>query len=42
MRVNYNGKDYILVDVIYDNDFIYDILEDSKGHRIKVISGTIY
>ena len=34
-----NGKKYMLVDVTFDRDFIYDIYEDEKGNRIKVISG---
>lgn len=33
-----NGKRYFLVDVIFDDDFIYDIYEDENGHKIKVIS----
>lgn len=33
------GKKYMLVDVTFDNDFIYDIYEDEEGHRIKLISG---
>ena len=36
-----NGKKYMLVDVIFDDEFIYDIYEDEKGHRIKLISGYI-
>ena len=32
-----NGKKYMLVDVIYDEDFIYDVYEDEQGHRIKVV-----
>ena len=35
----YHGKLYYWVDTTYDNDFIYDILEDSNGSRIKVIVG---
>lgn len=35
------GKRYMLVDVIFDNDLIYDIYEDEEGNRIKVISGYI-
>lgn len=35
------GKKYMLVDVIFDNDLIYDIYEDEEGNRIKVISGYI-
>ncbi len=34
-----NGKKYMLVDVTFDRDFIYDIYEDEKGNRIKIISG---
>lgn len=34
-----NGKKYMLVDVIYDDDFIYDIYEDEQGNRIKVVCG---
>lgn len=34
-----NGKRYILVDVIYDNDLIYDVWEDEQGHRIKIACG---
>lgn len=37
-----NGRTYYWVDTIYDDDFIYDILEDSNGKRIKVISGYRY
>ena len=33
-----NGKRYMLVDVIFDEDFIYDIYEDEKGNRVKVVS----
>lgn len=36
-----NGKIYFLVDVIFDNDFIYDFYEDEQGHRIKIVSGFI-
>ena len=36
-----NGKKYLLVDIDYDDNFIYDILEDENGNRIKVISGYI-
>lgn len=32
-----NGKKYMLVDVIYDEDFIYDVYEDEQGHQIKVV-----
>lgn len=32
------GKKYSLVDVIFDNDFIYDIYEDEQGNRIKLVS----
>lgn len=35
------GKKYMLVDVVFDNDLIYDIYEDEQGNRIKVISGYI-
>lgn len=37
----YKGKEYILVDVVFDDNFIYDILEDKSGNRVKVISGYI-
>ena len=37
----YKGKKYLLVDVIFDDNFIYDVLEDENGNRIKVISGYI-
>ena len=32
-----NGKRYMLVDVVCDEDFIYDIYEDEQGHQIKVV-----
>ena len=38
MRKVINGKRYMLVDVIFDEDFIYDIYEDEKGNRVKVVS----
>ena len=41
MRVTYHGKNYMLVDIDYDDNFIYDILEDENGKRYKVISGYI-
>lgn len=31
-----NGKRYMLVDVVFDDDLIYDIYEDENGNRIKV------
>jgi len=34
-----NGKRYMLVDVVFDDDFIYDIYEDEQGNRIKLVSG---
>lgn len=36
-----NGKRYMLVDVVFDNDLIYDIYEDEQGNQIKIISGYI-
>ena len=33
-----NGKRYMLVDVIFDDDFIYDIYEDEQGNKIKIVS----
>lgn len=33
-----NGKRYMLVDVIFDDDFIYDIYEDEQGNKIKLVS----
>ena len=33
-----NGKRYMLVDVVFDDDFIYDIYEDEQGNRIKLVS----
>lgn len=36
-----NGKLYMLVDVVFDDDLIYDIYEDEKGHQIKVPSGYV-
>ena len=42
MPRKYKGKNYHWVDTIYDEDFIYDILEDDNGNRIKVISGYRY
>ena len=41
MSVMYKGKPYTLVDVDYDETFIYDVLEDENGNRIRVISGYI-
>ena len=41
MSKTINGKRYMLVDVIFDNDLIYDIYEDEEGNKIKVISGYI-
>lgn len=35
------GKKYMLVDVIVEDDFIYEIYEDRKGHRIKICSGYV-
>ena len=35
------GKRYTLVDVIFIDNLIYDIYEDSRGHRIKICSGYI-
>lgn len=34
-----NGKRYMLIDVVFDDDFIYDIYEDEQGNRIKLVSG---
>ena len=31
-----NGKKYMLVDVVFDDDLIYDIYEDEQGNQIKV------
>ena len=39
MSKRINGKIYYLVDVVFDNDFIYDIYEDEQGNRIKLVSG---
>ena len=36
MSKKINGKIYFLVDVVFDNDLIYDIYEDEQGHRIKI------
>lgn len=36
-----NGKKYMLVDVIFDEDFIYDIYEDEQGNRVKICSDYI-
>lgn len=33
-----NGKRYMLIDVVFDDDFIYDIYEDEQGNRIKLVS----
>lgn len=41
MSKKINGKLYMLVDVIFDDDFIYDIYEDDEGNRVKLISDYI-
>ena len=30
-----NGKTYYLVDIIYDDYFIYEVYEDENGHKLK-------
>lgn len=42
MSKKINGKVYYLVDVIYDDDLIYDVYEDKYGNRIKLVSGCRY
>lgn len=42
MSRTYKGKEYKWVDTVYDEDFIYDVLEDNNGKRIKVIVGYRY
>ena len=37
-----NGVVYYLVDVIFDDELIYDVYEDKNGNRITVPSGTRY
>lgn len=36
-----NGKKYMLVDVIFDDELIYDIYEDEQGNQVKVVSGYV-
>lgn len=37
-----NEKLYYWVDVIYDDDLIYDVYEDSYGNQIIIPSGERY
>ena len=30
-----NGRIYYLVDIIYDDCFIYEVYEDEQGHKFK-------
>ena len=42
MSKRINGKVYWLIDVIYDDDMIYDIYESQSGERVIVPSGVMY
>ena len=42
MSKKINGKTYWYVDTQYDDELIYDIYEDDKGHKVKVVVGYIY
>lgn len=42
MSKRINGKVYWLIDVIYDDDMIYDIYENQSGERVIVPSGVMY
>ena len=42
MSKRINGKVYWLIDVIYDDDMIYDIYENQNGERVIVPSGVMY
>lgn len=35
MSKTINGKIYYLVDITYDDFFIYEIYEDEQGHKIR-------
>lgn len=35
MPITIKGKIYYLVDVTYDNDFVYEIYEDENGKRYR-------
>ena len=37
MSKKINGKVYYLIDVVCDNDFIYEVYEDENGHRVKIL-----
>lgn len=34
MSKRINGKIYYLVDMTFDDDIIYEIYEDEKGHQV--------
>lgn len=42
MAKKINGKIYFWVDTTYDDDLIYDVYEDRKGHRVLVPIDTRY
>lgn len=35
MLVTIKGKTYYLIDIIFDDYFIYEVYEDEDGHRMK-------
>jgi hypothetical protein len=35
MPITIKGKTYYLIDIIYDDTFIYEVYEDEDGHRMK-------
>jgi len=39
MSKKINGKIYYLIDVVCDNDFIYEVYEDDNGNRVKIVIG---
>ena len=41
MSIKIKGNVYYLVDVVFDEDMIYDIYEDRNGNMIKLPSGVI-
>lgn len=42
MSKKINGKIYFFVDVIFDEDLIYDVYEDEKGNQVVIPSGLRY
>ena len=39
MSKKINGRVYYLVDVIYDDELIYDVYEDSYGNQLMIPAG---